>query len=94
MSSRTSSASGLLKRNISAATGVSAKARPASSPASGEKRRRTVAYRAATVPTAISACGARTDQEESPKTRAESAIGHRASGGLSTVMKFPASEEP
>ena len=41
--SRTSSASGLLNRNISAATGVMAIATPASSPAAGPDQRRTVA---------------------------------------------------
>ncbi len=94
VSSSTSRASGLLKRNISAATGVSASAAPASRPPSGEKRRRTVAYSTPTVAAPISACGARTDQEERPKIRAESTIGHSEAGGLSTVMKFPASEEP
>lgn len=94
VSSSTSSASGLLKRNISAATGVSASAVPASRPPSGEKRRRTVAYSTPTVAAPISACGASTDQEERPKIRAESTIGHSAAGGLSTVMKFAASEEP
>jgi hypothetical protein len=42
-SSSTSSASGLLKRNMSTATGVSAKTAPASSPATGPDQRRTVA---------------------------------------------------
>ena len=41
--SRTSSASGLLKRNIIAATGVSAIAAPAISPADGPATRRTAA---------------------------------------------------
>ncbi len=47
-SSRTSSASGLLNRNISAATGVSASAAPAIRPAAGPLVRRTVAYSSAT----------------------------------------------
>ncbi len=47
-----------------------------------------------TVATAISASGASTLQELSPKIRAESSIGHRDIGGLSTVMKLAASEEP
>ena len=33
-------------------------------------------------------------QDESPKSRTESAIGHRASGGLSTVIEPAASEAP
>ncbi len=94
VSSSTSSASGLLKRNISAATGVSASAAPATRPPSAENRRRTVAYTAATVPTPISTCGASTLNELRPRSRAESAIGHSESGGLSTVMKFAASEDP
>jgi hypothetical protein len=32
--------------------------------------------------------------EESPNRRTERAIGHSASGALSTVMAFAASEEP
>ena len=33
-------------------------------------------------------------QAFTPKTRAESSITHSDAGGLSTVMKFDASEEP
>ncbi|GAA3094945.1 hypothetical protein GCM10020254_45200 [Streptomyces goshikiensis] len=40
------------------------------------------------------ACGTRICQEPSPNSRTDSAIGHRAAGGLSTVMELPASEEP
>ena len=32
--------------------------------------------------------------DESPKTRTDSAIGHSASGVLSTVIELAASEEP
>ena len=42
-SSSVSSASGLLKRNISAATGVEANAMPAINPAAGPDQRRTAA---------------------------------------------------
>ncbi len=42
----------------------------------------------------ISACGTRIAQEESPKARTESIIGHSDSGVLSTVMELAASEEP
>ncbi len=92
--SSASSASGLLNRNISAATGVSASTAPAISPAAGLNRRRTAAYTTATVATPISTSGTRTDQDESPKIRTARAIGHRAAGGLSTVIALPASREP
>ncbi len=92
--SRHSSASGLLKRNISAATGVRASSAPANSPAPTPKRRRTAAYSTPTVATPISASGTRMDHELSPKSRTDRAIGHRAAGGLSTVMELAASEEP
>jgi hypothetical protein len=84
----------LLKRNISAAAGVSASAAPAINPAAGVKRRRTAAYTTPTVATPISTSGSRICQEPSPKIRTDRAIGHRAAGGLSTVMEFPASDEP
>ncbi len=96
-----SSASGLLNRNISAATGVVASTAPASSapPAAtrgpqGASERRTVACSTATVATPISAWGTRMLQEFTPNIRAARSIGHSASGVLSTVMKFDASEEP
>ncbi len=92
--SRHNSASGLLKRNISAATGVSASTPPASSPAAAPNRRRTAAYSTPTAATPISTSGTRIAQEPSPKSRTDSAIGHREAGGLSTVMEFAASEEP
>lgn len=92
--SRVSSASGLLKRNISAATGVSAKTAPLSSPATGPNQRRTEAYRTAVVPTPMRAWGTRICQPPRPKSRTHRAIGHSAAGGLSTVIEFPASEDP
>lgn len=84
----------MLKRNISAATGVSASTTPAVSPAVAPKRRRTAAYSTATVPAPISASGTRICQDPSPKSRTDRAIGQSAAGGLSTVMEFAASEEP
>ena len=42
----------------------------------------------------MSACGTRMLHELSPKTRTDSAITHSEAGGLSTVMRFAASEEP
>ncbi|SLH15916.1 Uncharacterised protein [Mycobacteroides abscessus subsp. abscessus] len=92
--SSTSSASGLLKRNINAATGMTARTSPASRPAAAPKLRRTVAHSNATLPTPMSTCGTRMLQLFKPNRRTDSAIGHRAAGGLSTVIEFAASEEP
>ena len=89
-----SSASGLLNRNISAATGVSANTAPASSAAGAENLRRTVAYRSPTAATPSSACGTRMLHELTPKMRAERSITQSDAGGLSTVMKFEESNEP
>lgn len=87
-------ASGLLNRNISAATGVNASTAPAIRPAAGLNRRRTEAYTTATVPTPIRASGARIAHEFRPKILTDSSIGHSEAGGLSTVMALPASSEP
>src|SRR5262245_61745420 len=94
VSNSTSSASGLLNRNIKTLTGVSASAAPASKPAAGPNQRRTVAYKNHTAATPSSACGTRMLHEFTPKTRAESSIGQSAAGALSTVMKFDASVDP
>ena len=93
-SSTTSSASGLLNRNISTATGVSAITAPATSAAACEKCRRTVAYRSHTAPTPSSACGTRMLHELTPKARAESSMTQREAGGLSTVIAFDQSKDP
>ncbi len=93
-SSSTSSASGLLNRNISTATGVSASAAPAINPAAGPCQRRTVAYSTPTEATPIRACGTRMLQAFTPKIRADSAITHSAAGGLSTMIELAASDEP
>ncbi len=90
----TSSASGSSKRNIRAATGVTATTRPARSPAPGEAHRRTAAYSTATVAMPSRACGTRRLQLLKPKIRANSSITHNDAGGLSTVMKLEASKEP
>src|SRR5438445_12324270 len=87
-------ASGLLYRNISAATGVSASARPATRPATGPAQRRTVAATRPTAATPASASGTSLLQELKPNTRTDSSITHSASGGLSTVMKLAASKDP
>ena len=94
MSSSTSRASGLLNRNISVATGVSATTAPAIRPAPGVNHRRTAAYTRATVATPISASGTSMLQLFTPKTRAESSIGQRKAGALSTVMELAPSNEP
>ena len=93
--SSTSIASGLLKRNISTATGVSASATPESSPAHADPVvRRTVATSSHTASTPSIACGTRIDHDDRPKTFTDSAIGHSDRGVLSTVIEFAASEEP
>ncbi len=76
------------------ATGVTARARPPSSPAPGPNVRRNVAHNSATEATAISTCGTSMLQLFIPKRRAEISIGHNAAGVLSTVIELPQSEEP
>ncbi len=93
-SSNTSSASGLLKRNINAATGVSAKTAPAISAAAGENHRLTAANKMPTAATPSSACGTSTLQALTPKIRPEISMTHKDAGALSTVTKFDASVEP
>ena len=92
--SSTSSASGLLNRNISAATGVSASTAPAIRAGTQPATRRTAAWSRATAPTPIRACGTSMLQDEKPKIRADAAITHSDAGGLSTVITLPASSEP
>lgn len=91
---RVSSASGLLNRNMSTATGVRARIAPASSAAPCPKWRRTVAWRTATVATPMSTSGRRIATELSPKIRTDNAIAHSDAGGLSTVIALAASELP
>src|SRR5262245_18659791 len=93
-SSSVSNGSGRLNRNISVATGVSANAAPAISPATCPDVRFTAAYSNHTDATPASACGARTVQLENPKTRPNRPESHSEAGGLSTVTTFPASSEP
>lgn len=92
-SSRSMSASGLLKRNIMAATGVTASPAPASSPATGPAHRRTAAISSATAATPMSACGTNMDHELNPKIRPDNPITHMAAGGLSTVIEFCGSSD-
>ncbi len=84
----------MLKRNISAATGVSANTAIVISPAAAPNRRRTAAYSTPAVATPINTCGARIAHELRPKIRTDRAIGQSVAGGLSTVMAFAASSEP
>jgi len=102
------SASGLLKRNISVATGVSAKTAAPSSAATCDRTvrgvrtppervvnsRRRVAYRTPTEATPSSASGTRMLHELSPNSRTDRPISHSEAGGLSTVIALPASSEP
>ena len=90
----TSSASGLLKRNISAATGVTASTSPANSPAPGPNQRLTAACSSATAATPSTTDGISMLALLKPKIRPDSAITHSDAGGLSTVMKLDESSEP
>ena len=88
-------ASGLLKRNISTATGVSAITAPAIRPAAADPVvRRTTLVQQRDGGDALSACGTRMLQLDRPKSRTDRAIGHSASGVLSTVIELAASLEP
>jgi hypothetical protein len=90
----TITASGLLNRNIKAATGVSASTAPASNPVRGPPMRATAAYTKATAATAISASGISMLALLNPKICPERLITHCETGGLSTVMKLCLSREP
>ena len=92
--SSVSSASGLLNRNMRAATGVSASTAPASRAVLAENARRTVRYTTATVATPMRASGNRMLNELSPKSRADNSMNHKLMGGLSTVIELAASDEP
>src|SRR5919202_4956282 len=92
--SSTSSASGLLNRNISTATGVSADTAPAIRPAAGPYHRFTAANSSPTVAIPISASGTRMLHAFTPKIRAESSMIQSAPGVLSTVIELAASDEP
>ena len=90
----TSSASGLLNLNISAATGVVAITAPAIRPAAADSLRRTAAYTTPTVATPISAWGTRMLHELRPNTRTDRPMIHSDAGGLSTVIELAASNDP
>ena len=90
----TSSASGLLNLNMSAATGVVAITAPAIRPAAAESLRRTAAYTTATVATPISAWGTRMLQELRPNARTDRPMIQSDAGGLSTVIELAASNDP
>src|SRR5580698_2318109 len=92
--SSTSSESGLLYRNISTATGVSASTRPATRPAPTPNQRRTAAYSTHTDSTPSMACGTSIDHWLKPNSRADSSITHNDPGVLSTVMPLAESNEP
>ncbi len=90
----TSSASGLLWREIATVTGVSTSARPPTKPAVRPKKRRTRSYVSPALAIPISACGTRIGSELKPKIRTDSACTHSAIGGLSTVISPLESNEP
>ncbi len=92
--SSTMTASGLLNRNINAATGVNASTAPASNPVRGPLTRATAPYSSATAATAISACGISMLALLKPNICPDSPIAHCETGGLSTVMKLCGSSEP
>ena len=64
------------------------------SPAPGPNHRRTAANSSRTEATPSIACGASSDQELNPKTRADSSSTQSDAGVLSTVMKLEESNEP
>src|SRR5258708_2975630 len=89
-----SSASGLLNRNIRTATGVRAITAAAATAATAPADRRTASATSATLATPSSASGSSMLHELNPRIRPDSAISHSDAGGLSTVMKPPASNAP
>ena len=93
--SSTSRASGLSKRNISTAIGVSARTAPARRPATADPVvRRTVPCSRPTDATPISACGTSRLHDDRPNIRMERPITHSEAGVLSTVIELAASEAP
>ena len=82
----TSSASGLLWREIATLIGVSASTSPATKPAGRPNTRRVRSYVSATAATPMSACGTSMLSDEKPNAFADNACTHSASGGLSTVI--------
>src|SRR4029078_1905113 len=87
-------ASGLLNRNINAATGVNASTPPASRPVRGPLMRAPTPYSRAPAATAISACGIIMLALLNPNICPDSPITHCETGGLSTVMKLCGYSEP
>jgi hypothetical protein len=87
-------ASGLLLRNIAVAIGVAAKAMAARWAAVLPRQRRTRWWTMRTDPTPASASGRSIENDEKPRTLANSAWTQSAAGGLSTVMKLPGSMAP
>lgn len=86
--SSTSRASGLLNRNVSAATGVVTNRAPASTPNHVPQTRRAIRKTMNVVATPMIAWGSRIEKELSPNRRTESAMSQMDAGGLSTVMAF------
>ena len=84
----------MLYRNISTATGVSAKASAARSAAVFPAHLRTSRCRIRTEATPAATSGSSMLRLLNPKSRAERPCTQNAAGGLSTVMKLPGSIEP
>ncbi len=92
--SSTSSVSGLLSRLIATVIGVRARTSAATAAAACPNTRFTDECRIQTVPSAAAIIGAIICQVPYPKIRHDSPMTISANGGLSTVRKLPASNEP
>ena len=79
---------------MSAAAGVRAITTPARTAAGVPNGRRTARNRTPTLAIPSRAWGRRTDHELRPRIRTLRAMSQTAAGGLSRVMKLPASSEP
>lgn len=86
--------SGLVSRVMATVIGVSVRASAETVAATAPKSRLTSRYSSATEPVPTATIGSVNCQVPYPKTRADRPITHRANGGLSTVMKLPASRAP
>ena len=93
-SNNVSKASGLLYRNMTTATGVTASASAARWAATSPAHLRTSRCRISTDATPATASGSRMLHELKPNTRADNACTQKAAGGLSTVMNDPGSMAP
>lgn len=86
--------SGLLSRLMATVIGVSARTSAATAAGPCPQKRLTEECRIQIVPRAAATSGSIICQVPYPKTRQDRPITISTKGGLSTVMKFPASSEP